>query len=352
MGSFSTTTPAILRLEAWEEKERAANIAATGSPSPVPFRPLSPVAPYTHLGHDSQYGAGRRNGRTIRLIILHTTESDGFLNSMSYGARRPDQVSATCYSGKDGELGYTVSESDRPYTTKRWNDESITVEICGKAAYTTAQWRARPKQLASLTNLLFTWCQRWAVPAVWLWKAEIAQGASPHGASPVQGVNYGICDHLEANLAAILLGAAPKDYSHVDIGPGLRTIVINEIIPEVARRLGGSVPVPVPPDQPVSNPVPWESSMPARLIQCNDNDAAVFTTDGIHATSSVSGELIDDGIGAGLLPPKVNGQLPIAKVNRRYLKALILLGPLPDYSQTPPSLPGRTTAAHFKKHVP
>ena len=266
MGTFTTTTPAELVLAPWEAADRARAIAASGSPSPSPFAPIpSPPAVYTHVGRDAQYGAGRRNGRTARLLILHTTEGDSFTGSLSYGARRTDTVSATAYAGANGELGYTVPETDRPFTTGRWNDESLTLEICGRAAWTADQWHARPRQLEAIVRLLVDWCTRYSIPARWLDPAAIAAGASREGTTPRQGHTAGICDHRAANDAAIELGGSPAKYSHTDIGAGLRTIVRDELIPAVAWRLANITdpdPTPAPPTPPTTPPT-WRPPMTA-----------------------------------------------------------------------------------------
>ena len=235
----------------WARARRPANVAATGSDAPQQYAPIPDAATpaiYTHRGHAAQYGRGRRNGRTIRAIVLHTTESDSWSGGMTYDAWRPETVSAHCHLGGAGELGYGVPEADRSWTTGRWNDEILNVEITGRAAWTVDQWRARPRQIAGLADLLEDWCRRHSIPAVWLTAAQFAEGASRQGQTPRQGTRRGIVDHLEANRAAILLGGSPSTYSHHDIGPGLRWIVLGEVIPEVARRLGAPPPVdPLPP---------------------------------------------------------------------------------------------------------
>jgi hypothetical protein len=235
----------------WAKSRRPANVAATGSDAPPTYSPIATIpagSRYTHRGHAAQYGRGRRNGRTIRAIVLHTTESDSWSGGMTYDAWRPEQVSAHCHLGELGELGYGVPEADRSWTTGRWNDEILNVEITGRAAWTVEQWRARPKQIAGLADLLEDWCRRHSIPAVWLTAAQFAEGASRQGQTPKQGTRRGIVDHLEANRAAILLGGSAATYSHHDIGPGLRWIVLGEVIPEVARRLGAPPPVdPLPP---------------------------------------------------------------------------------------------------------
>jgi len=244
MAIFNPTTPFELDLSLSEESQRNTSIAATGSPSPVPFACITPVpAIYTHVGHAAQYGAGRRNGRTVRLVILHVTDVDGSaLGAAAYDARRPDSVSATAFIGPQGEIVYDVPEKDRPYTTGRWNDESVTCEIVGKAAWTDAQWRARPDQLEAIVRIIVDWCKRYSLPAQWLTANEVAVGASPEGTPPIQGFNYGVTDHYTANQAAIALGGSPLKYSHTCVGPALRAIVMNELIPEAARRMTANPP--------------------------------------------------------------------------------------------------------------
>lgn len=278
MGTFNQTTPKRLVLTDVEQTSRAAAIAATGSPSPVPYVPIFPVpSVYTHVGHDAQYGKGRRDGRFVRLLILHTTEAESFVGSMSYGARRPEQVSATCYAGGSGELGYGVPEENRPYTTQRWNDESLSVEICGKAAWTAEQWRARPLQMGAIVLLLIDWCKRYSIPPRWLTPSEVALGASRYGSPPVQGTNFGITDHWNANLAARLLGASDASTTHTDIGPGLREVFLDDLLPDVIRHLSTQpTPIPTPEPEPTPPSDDTEESMPFLIKKANGETAVVY----------------------------------------------------------------------------
>lgn len=293
----------------WAKNARPANVERTGSDAPPQYAPLTNLPDiYTHAGHAAQYGKGRRNGRTIRLLILHTSESPEFLGSMIYDAYRPETVSCTAFVGELGEIGADVPEADRPWTTGRWNDESLAVEVCGRAAWTEAQWRARPRQLAALTDLLTDWCRRHSIPPVWLSALQIAEGASRQGQSPVQGSRRGICDHLMANQAAIILGGDPARYSHHDIGAGLRAIVVGDIIPEVARRLAGGTPVPT---------FRWRDTMITGLHMLDDDGERIIDTRtaervGPHGTLK-AGKAVriavpdpDDGTGRQALAAIVN----------------------------------------------
>lgn len=334
MGTFSAEQPARLRLSATEEADRRNAIAATGSPSPTPFAPIgSPPAIYSHIGHDAQYGTGRRNGRTIRLLILHTTEGGTLVNDMSYAARRPELVSSSAYVGELGELGYGVPEADRPYTTGRWNDESLAAEIVGYAAWTEAQWRARPLQLEGITRLLVDWCRRHSIPPRWLTAEQITEGASKQSATPVAGVNAGICDHLEANLAARLLGASTSSTTHSDVGPALRRIVITELIPEASRRLAGAT---------TTDPQE-DDEMPGQIRV--KGDAATYNVDGIFATWTRNETVQAAAVAGGLVSPGVK------TVARAALGVLELRGAEPDYTGVDlAAFPEKTSAADFARH--
>lgn len=237
----------------YARSKRPANVRATGSAAPEEYSPL-PAAPsdiFTHRSHAAQYGRGRRYGIGIRALILHTTEGESFAGSVGYNTWRPETVSSTAHAGPSGELAIEIDEANRPWTTGRWNDESITLEIVGRAAWSEAQWRARPLQLEAITRWLVDGCRRHKIPPVLLTAAQFAEGASRAGESPLRaGSRRGIVDHRTANDAAIALGHDPGKYSHWDIGPGLRRVVAADIIPEVARRLGNPTP-------PTPDPITW-----------------------------------------------------------------------------------------------
>lgn len=330
MGTWTNTTPARLELAAWEQADRTRNVAATSSDAPATFVPLTNVPPvYTHIGHDAQYGRGRRNGRTIRLAILHTTESDTFTGTVSYNARRPETVSATAYVGEDG-IAAGVAEVDRPWTTGRWNDESVAMEIIGRAAWSAAQWRARPRTLENITRLLVDWCRRHQLPPVWLTPAEVAEGASRHGTTPVAGIRRGITDHLDANLAARQLGASTASTSHHDIGPGLREVIHADVLPEVRRRLTGTTPPPQP------RPPTWRPPMTALHMLDDTADPRILDTR--LGVGIARGRLLDDNTFLIPIPDDHDPQaavITVTAVNPTAPGHLTLFGD--DLPASPPS---------------
>jgi hypothetical protein len=229
------------------KQKRPANVRATGSAAPPDYTPL-PAAPsdvYTLRSHAAQYGTGRRYGIKIRCLILHTTESEHFINTITYDMWRPETVSASAFAGPAGELSIGIADNDRPWTTGRWNDESLTLEIVGRAAWTADQWRARPAQLEAVVKWIVDNCQRHNLPAVWITAAEFTVGASRAGDPLRAGTARGVIDHRTANDAAIMLGHDRAKYSHTDVGPGLRSVIIEDLLPEARRRLNEpSIPPP------------------------------------------------------------------------------------------------------------
>jgi hypothetical protein len=86
---------------------------------------------------------------------------------------------------------------------------------------------------------------------------------------------------------------------------------------------------------------PQEDDMSVKLIR-PDGDAAVLAVSGLTASWAVSGEVITDLQGAGLLDTT-----PVQVVPRRALRALHYRGPLPSYDGVGPDLPGRTSFGDF-----
>ena len=224
-----------------EQAQRATSITKNNSAAPISFYPLKPPGPeYDWAGHAANYGAGRRYGIEIRCGIYHVTESDSTIEqALRYDARRSESVSTTAFAGPGGELGIDVAEHDRPWTTGRWNDESVSLEVTGLTAWSAAKWRSRLEQMEAITVWTVGVCQRHNLPPTWLTPEVFKIGASIAGQSPLRaGTRPGFIDHYGANIAAIALGHSPSKYSHHDIGTGLRTVINEDILPEANRRLG------------------------------------------------------------------------------------------------------------------
>lgn len=324
MGTFDTATPKRLQLAAWEQTQRTTNVAATGSAAPATYAPIVPPSPvFTHIGHAAQYGRGRRNGRTVRMLVLHVTDVDGsMLGAMSYDARRPEMVSAHAFAGPLGELGAQVPDADRAFTTGRWNDEADELEIVGHDEWTAAQWRARPAQMEAIVRWLVDRCQRWDIPPRWMDRGTIAKGASRHGQTPVQGTERGICDHLEANLAARDLGAT-SGTGHVCVGPGLRTVLFDDLIPEVARRLSPTTPPQEAPEMSVlDDPVRLIDTRPLGAVVAPEQRLAIPTAPGrpAWARAAVVNIVATQCAGPGFLTAWRGGPRP-ATSNVNYERA-------------------------------
>lgn len=227
---------------------------------PNPIVPDSDV--YTHAGNARWYGEDRR-GFDARLVVWHTTESPTATvqGALRYDARRDDKVSATTIIGEEG-IGADVLEACRPFTQTRWNDESLSAEVIGAAAWSTAQWWTRWRTLDGLVAWTADVCRRHEIPPVWLTAEQVLAG------------ERGVCDHLLCNQAAILEDPSRKGrtgYTHTDIGAGFRALV-PELLGRVAALLA---------------PVDEEDDVIKWYVRCTDptnRPEGLFCLDGAGAT--------------------------------------------------------------------
>jgi hypothetical protein len=310
-------------------------------------RPFSALAApagssYTHLGHARNYGADRR-GFAGRVAVLHTTESPNASveGSLRYDARRSDQVSATAIVGEQG-IGYDVDERARPYTQSRWNDEALSIEIIGAAAWSVDAWRTRAATLEHVAVLLADWSQRLNIPLVWLSPAQLLAGAR------------GVCDHRTCNEAAILERPSRRGqsgYTHTDVGPGLRSLV-----PSVLARAAEIVTPGVPPTlPPVLPPVTTSEVDAMQLIQPFGEtgqpeglaaDLAEFVVTGHLASWVPDGGLRARLVGAGTQTTPSGSSIPLRRAD---LARFVLAGPAPTY---PAGYNGpRTFPSDFAGHI-
>lgn len=329
----------------WARDARPAAVAGTGSSAPARYTPIADTDPvFDVVSHGAQYGLPRRYGHDRigpTLIVWHTTEEPDLWDSLVYDMRRPESVGQTAMLGPhwehgDAVLAVTNPDTARSWTQGRWSDGALSVEVCGRASWTRAEWLALvPGLVPAAVRLLVHWCRRWNIPPVWLTPEQIADGASRSGGSPwvPMGRHRGICDHDAANKAAISLGHDPGKYSHHDVGAGLRSILIGDVLPAVDAILN---PPPPPP------PTPGDEMVDFILL---DGDTAQYARQGMFvrwmpdgaAKKAFADEL---GIPDTDRPPKV--------VTRAQLRHYILVGPHPQYDTRPPQ---STSVADFGGNI-
>jgi len=281
-------------------------IAAVPNPIPVDS------AVYTHVGHALHYGINRR-GYNPRLVVWHTTESPNatMSGSLRYNARRPDQVSCTAFAGQEG-LGQDAPEAGRPFTQGRWNDEALSLEIIGAAAWAASYWQnERQATLDNIVVMTADWCRRWGIPARWLTPEQLLDGVP------------GVCDHLMCNAAAILEVPSRKGnspYTHTDAGQGIRHLS-DELLARVNALLDPPFPPPPPPEED-----------PLRILVLNDAGGAAILLSGF------TGRWLD--------PARYNAYhkhyaIVDEPASKSWLTNIVMTGPLPPGVLAPaPGVPG------------
>lgn len=162
-----------------------------------------------------------RNPAGVRLLVLHTAEGSRTYQSLgSYMANPAAQVSS--HAGIDdtpGTIGVYVRRADNAWTQAGANAVSVSAELCGFAAWDSAEWHRHSHMLEN--------CAAW-----------LAEEAAAHNlpltaltAAAAQGSGRGVCQHID-------LGAWGG--GHVDCGAAFP-------LGEVLAMAGGAPPATAPP---------------------------------------------------------------------------------------------------------
>lgn len=107
---------------------------------------------------------GTRDLSRIRLIVLHSTESDGGArNIANYFASGSAGGSTQLVVGEDGI--FRCVEDDRICAgAPGANEDGLHIEIVGRAAWTREQWLERPTTLNNAAVCVAAWCGMYGIP--------------------------------------------------------------------------------------------------------------------------------------------------------------------------------------------
>ena len=123
-----------------------------------------------------------RNGGPVLYLGVHTAE--GALTRESLGSFFAGHDSGSSHAGIDerGVNGYAeyVRYSDTPWTNPPINSTSDTIEICGFARWTRAQWLAKPVLLEGVAHWIAWRAQVRKIPLVHRHNGETATGVYGH----------------------------------------------------------------------------------------------------------------------------------------------------------------------------
>lgn len=153
----------------------------------------------------------RRDGRPVRLVVVHTAEGAKTVTELGNYFANP-AVQASSHVGIDG----TSIEQYVPYTEAAWatraaNDICDAAELCGFAAWTRDQWLT---QHHSMLVLAAGWirdrCTARAIPLRKLTPAQVAAGEA------------GVCGHVDWTLGM-------HDGTHTDPGTNFPWDVVMQL---------------------------------------------------------------------------------------------------------------------------
>jgi hypothetical protein len=171
-----------------------------------------------------------RGGTPVTIIVIHTAEGARTIESLgNFFANPANEVSS--HAGADDKpntVGIYVERPNKSWTQADFNPQAVSLELCGFAAWSTAEWDQHPHMLQN--------CASW-----------IAEEAAAFGIPLVRSTTHGVCQHID-------LGAAGG--GHVDCGNGFPF----DRVLEMAGGAPGAAPTP-PPSQPTGGAPPFPGTL-------------------------------------------------------------------------------------------
>lgn len=170
-----------------------------------------------------------RNPDGVRLIVVHTAEGARDISSLGAWFSNPaNEVSS--HAGADdsgpGRIGVFVKRTDCAWTQAGANGVSVSLELCGFAAWDAAEWDRHPAMLENCAAWIAEESAAFGVPIVKLSPAEAQGGAT------------GVCAHSD-------LGSWGGN--HGDPGAGFPWARVLELAGGSAAPSPPSGPTPAPP---------------------------------------------------------------------------------------------------------
>jgi hypothetical protein len=142
-----------------------------------------------------------RGGSDVRLIVIHTAEGATTIESLGGWFQNPG---AGCSShvgadDKSNTVGEYVARPNKAWTQSNYNPVAVSMELCGFAAWSTAEWNGHPNMLDN--------CAKWVAEEA----AHFGIPITRLNAGQAQGSGRGVCQHVD-------LGAGGG--GHWDCGDG------------------------------------------------------------------------------------------------------------------------------------
>jgi hypothetical protein len=163
-----------------------------------------------------------RGSAGVRLIVLHTAEGARTIESLGNYFQRP-RLDASSHVGADDKVntvGEYVKRANKSWTQAYFNPESVSIELCAFAAWSTEEWHKHPNLLANCAAWIAEEAKQFGLPITKLTALQ------------AQGTGRGVCQHVDLGS----LGGG-----HHDCGPGFPM----DYVLDLARSGSGPKPAPV-----------------------------------------------------------------------------------------------------------
>jgi hypothetical protein len=190
-----------------------------------------------------------RGGADVRLIVVHTAEGALTIESLGSWFQNPSAgcSSQTGADDKANTVGEYVKRPDKAWTQANFNPVATSIELCGFASWSTAEWDKHPNMLANCAAWIAEEAAHFGIPITRLTAAQ------------AQGSGRGVCQHVD-------LGAGGG--GHWDCGSGFPM----DRVLDMARggSTGSTTPLPEPPEGTVSLAVTTMSDGRAHVFAWSD----------------------------------------------------------------------------------
>jgi hypothetical protein len=252
-----------------------------------------------------------RNGATVRVLAVHTTEGAMTVGDLRAFFDRPNaKGSSHASADSSGNLAEGAADGFVPYDRSAWtlrngNPWSENLELCAHAGWTRSQWLSRPRLLEACALWLARRSKARGIPLVKLTVAQLRLG------------QRGVIDHDDYSDAT-------GDGLHWDVGENFPWDVV---IPRAVALAGGTrTPEPVPITKRRARMYYLTSDESQTVfVQCPDGMRVLYTMEQVHCI--------------GWLVNETRAVDAILHFNRRFHDVLNEIWSLPVLHQQPVKLP-------------
>lgn len=129
----------------------------------------------------AQYKPANRTAKDIDLIVLHSAEAPlkaGTARAVAHYFQTVERPASAHYCVDPGEIIHCVQHKDVAYGAPGANRKGLHIELAGYASFTAQDWLTPDsrKMLTLCAQLCAALCELYAIPATWLYPADLKSG--------------------------------------------------------------------------------------------------------------------------------------------------------------------------------